>query len=95
MRLVDIATVLVRAVGTVALVFGSICLVLGIIALVLLSGPLKSYEAIAEGLIGQLAGWAVLNMLFGLCLLLPSRRLGRFCAKFSDDRMKQAAPSER
>ena len=86
MRPVDIAAVLIRVVGTVMSVFGLMCFVLAVIALVLLSGPLKSYEAIAEGLISQLAGWAILNLVFGLCLLLPSRRLARFCAKMSDDR---------
>ena len=86
MRPVDIALVLIRVVGGVTLVFGLMCFILGVIALVLLSGPLKSYEAIAEGLISQLAGWAILNLVFGLCLLLPSRRLARFCAKMSDDR---------
>jgi hypothetical protein len=91
MRPVDLAAVLVRVVATVALVFGLMCFVLGVIALILLSGPLKSYEAIAEGLISQLAGWAILNLTFGLCLILPSRRLARFCAKMSDDPAKAAS----
>ena len=91
MRPVDIAAVLIRVVGAVTLVFGLLCFVLGVIALVLLSGPLKSYEAIAEGLISQLAGWAILNLLFGLCLLLPSRRLAGFCAKISDGGAKASS----
>jgi hypothetical protein len=60
------------------------CIVLFVIALILLSGPLKSYETIAEGLISELAGWAILYLLFGLCLILPGRRLARFAAKMSD-----------
>jgi hypothetical protein len=95
MRPIDLATVLIRVVGTVTLVFGATCIVLGLIALVLLAGPLKSYEVLAEGLVSGLAGWAILNLVFGLCLLLPSRRLGRFCAKYSEHSIKQAAPSER
>jgi hypothetical protein len=55
-----------------------------IIALILLGGPFKSYEAIAEGLISQLAGWAILYLIFGLRLVLPSRRLARFAAKISE-----------
>jgi hypothetical protein len=83
MRAVDIATVLIRVVGIVALVFGFMCLTLFLVALIVLGGPLKLYEPLTEGVISYLAGRAILYLVFGFCLTLPSRRLARFAAKFS------------
>jgi len=83
MRAIDLATILIRVVGVVSLVFGFMCLALFSIALVLLSGPLKDYESATEGVISGLAGWAILYLTFGCCLILPSRRLASFAAKFS------------
>lgn len=88
MQAVDLATVLIRVAGVVALVFGTMCLALLLVALVILGGPLKLYEAVTTGVISGLAGWAILYLLFGCCLILPSRRLARFAAKLSNAPIK-------
>jgi|HubBroStandDraft_6_1064221.scaffolds.fasta_scaffold60495_3 hypothetical protein len=85
MRAVSLATVLIRVVGVVSLAFGCLCLALFPFVLVLLSGPFKSYDPLVEGVISGLAGRGILYFVFGLCLILPSRRLARFATKFIDE----------
>ena len=85
MGAVPLATVLIRVVGVVSLAFGCLCLALFPLVLVVLSGPLKSYEPLVEGVIGGLAGRGILYCVFGLCLILPSRRLARFAARKIDE----------
>jgi len=88
MRAVDLATVLIRVAGVVSLVFGAMSLALLLVAMFILGGPLKTYEPLTTGVISGLAGWTILYLVFGCCLILPSHRLARFAAKLPNASIK-------
>jgi hypothetical protein len=87
MGAVALATILIRVFGVVSLAFGCLCLALFLVAIILLGGPLKSYDVLTDGVITWLAGRGILCFVFGLCLILPSRRLARFAAKLTHDQI--------